>query len=67
MATIFPTKWQMPDISSFEGGSGGMNSLEMLLSDQLLANPENQQQKSPTAQLLEDISCRIVYRIATHD
>lgn len=64
---MFPTKWQMLDISSPEGGSGGLNSLEMLLPHQPMASPLSRRQESATAELLEDLTCRITYRIATHD
>lgn len=67
MAAIFPTQQQTPDASSPEGGSGGFNSLEMLLSRNQMANPRSRGQEPVTAQLLEELNCRITYRIATHD
>jgi hypothetical protein len=39
----------------------------MLLSQQSIANTEYQRNKSPTAQLLEDLTCRVVQHVAAHD
>lgn len=64
---MLPTTWQVLHVSPPEGGSRASNSLEMLLPHQLMESPQSRRQESTPAQLLEDLNCRITYRIATHD
>ena len=63
---MFPARCQQHDDTLPVGGLGH-SSLGMLLSQQSCPINEHHQNKSPTAQLLEDLTCRVVQRVAAHD
>ena len=63
---MFPAKCQQDD-DTLPVRTLGHSSLEMLLSERSCADNKYQQNKSPTAQLLVDLTCRVVQRVAAHD
>lgn len=62
---MFPTKWQNTNDNQLP--EGARTSLQMLLSERLISNDTFRRTRTPTAQLLEDITYRLLDHVAAHD